>query len=75
MSEELIVSVEDGVMTMTMNRPEAKNAMNKSMAEAIAAADPMHAAGARSYRVRPWIVNEGTISVKVGFASGEREVL
>ena len=38
MSEELLVSVEDGVMTMTMNRPEAKNAMNKSMAEAIAAA-------------------------------------
>ena len=46
-----------------------------AQAEAIAAADPMHAAGARSYRVRPWIVNEGTISVKVGFASGEREVL
>ena len=38
MSEELLVSVEDGVMTMTMNRPQAKNAMNKSMAEAISAA-------------------------------------
>ena len=44
-------------------------------AEAIAAADPMHAAGARSYRVRPWIVNEGTLTVKVGFASGSREVI
>ena len=31
MSEELLVSVEDGIMTMTMNRPQAKNAMNKSM--------------------------------------------
>jgi len=44
-------------------------------AEAIAAADPMHAAGARSYKVRPWLVNEGTLTVKVGFASGMREVL
>lgn len=44
-------------------------------AEAIAAADPMHAAGARSYKVRPWLVNEGTLTVKVGFASGTREVL
>lgn len=44
-------------------------------AEAIAAADPMHAAGARSYRVRPWLVNEGTVTVKVDFASGSREVL
>lgn len=44
-------------------------------AEAIAAADPMHAAGARSYQVRPWLVNEGTLTVKVGFASGTRELL
>ena len=36
MSEELLVSVEDGIMTMTMNRPQAKNAMNKSMSHAIA---------------------------------------
>jgi hypothetical protein len=35
----------------------------------------MHAAGARSYKVRPWLVNEGTLTVKVGFASGMREVL
>ena len=46
-----------------------------AQAEAIAAADPMHAAGARSYRVRPWLVNEGTITVKVGFASGARDVI
>lgn len=46
-----------------------------SEAEAIAAADPMHAAGARGYKVRPWLVNEGTLTVKVGFASGSREVI
>lgn len=44
-------------------------------AEAIAAADPMHAAGARKYMVRPWLVNEGTMTVKVGFASGSRELI
>ena len=38
MSEELLVFVEDGIMTMTMNRPQAKNAMNKSMSHAIAEA-------------------------------------
>jgi uncharacterized protein YciI len=39
-------------------------------AEAIAADDPMHKSGARSYRVRPWLVNEGTLTVKLDFATG-----
>lgn len=38
MSEEVLISRENGVMTITMNRPEAKNAMNKNMSELIAAA-------------------------------------
>lgn len=38
MSEELMTRVEDGVLIMTINRPEAKNAMNKATSEAIAAA-------------------------------------
>lgn len=38
MTEELKVEVQDGVMVVTMNRPEAKNAMNKAMAEGIAQA-------------------------------------
>ena len=37
-------------------------------AEAIAKDDPMHASGARRYRVRPWLVNEGTMSIKINFA-------
>lgn len=39
-------------------------------ATAIAAADPMHSSGARSFTVRPWLVNEGTITVQLGFATG-----
>jgi len=40
MSEEnaVLTEVEDGVLIVTMNRPEAKNAMNKAQAEGIAAA-------------------------------------
>ncbi len=38
MSEELLTSEDDGVLTITINRPEAKNAMNRAAAEGIAAA-------------------------------------
>ena len=35
---EVLTEVEDGVLIVTMNRPEAKNAMNKAQAEGISAA-------------------------------------
>ncbi len=38
MSEEVLIEKSDGVMVVTINRPEARNAMNKSAAEAISAA-------------------------------------
>ena len=40
MSEEqpVLVDVADGVMTVTLNRPKAKNAANKALAEGVAAA-------------------------------------
>lgn len=38
MSDEVLVSVADGVLEVTINRPEAKNAMTKAAAEGIAAA-------------------------------------
>ena len=43
-------------------------------AKAIAKDDPMHASGARRYRVRPWLVNEGTMSIQLNFASGRFEL-
>ena len=36
----------------------------------IAASDPMHKSGARTYTVRPWLVNEGTLSVRINFGTG-----
>ncbi len=38
MTEEVITEVQDGVLIVTINRPEAKNAMTKAASEAIAAA-------------------------------------
>ena len=38
MSDEVLVDVADGIMTVTLNRPKAKNAANKAMAVGVAAA-------------------------------------
>ena len=38
MSDEVLVDVADGIMTVTLNRPKAKNAVNKALAEGVAAA-------------------------------------
>ena len=38
MSDEVLTSVEDGIMVVTINRPQAKNAANKAVAVGIAAA-------------------------------------
>lgn len=39
-------------------------------AREIASRDPMHRCGARVFTLRPWMVNEGTISLKLAFATG-----
>jgi uncharacterized protein YciI len=37
-------------------------------AEAIAATDPLHAAGLRTYTIQKWRVNEGSITIKVNYS-------
>lgn len=44
-------------------------------AKAIAASDPMHKCGARSFTVRPWLLNEGTLTVKLTYSDGKREIV
>lgn len=44
-------------------------------ATSIAASDPMHANGARDFTVHPWLMNEGTITIKVRYSDGTREVI
>lgn len=48
-----------------------------SMDEAreIAEGDPMHSSGARSFTIRPWLMNEGTVTIKVNFSDGSREII
>ncbi len=40
-------------------------------ARALAEADPMHASGARTFRLRRWLVNEGALNVSVGLSTGK----
>ena len=43
-------------------------------AREIAATDPMHSSGARSFKVRPWLLNEGRVTVEVNFSTGRHAV-
>ncbi|MET9881017.1 YciI family protein [Actinacidiphila glaucinigra] len=49
----------------------------ESRAEAVAVAecDPMHARGARSFVVRPWLLNEGTFGVRLFFSGGRPQIM
>jgi len=44
-------------------------------AKAIAAEDPMHTAGKRQYTVREWMMNEGTITLRVSYSDGKSTVI
>lgn len=39
-------------------------------AREIAENDPMHQSGARTYTLRRWLINEGSISLNVGLSTG-----
>ena len=43
-------------------------------ARAIAEADPMHRSGVRRYRIRPWLRNEGSITLSVRYSEPHRRV-
>lgn len=40
-------------------------------AKEIANSDPMHSSGARSFIVRPWLLNEGNIEVSLNYSTGK----
>jgi uncharacterized protein len=46
-------------------------AANRDAAARLADSDPMHIAGARSYTMRRWMLNEGTLSVRLRFSAGK----
>lgn len=38
-------------------------------AKAIAERDPMHRSGARSFKIRPWLINEGSVTVRLDYST------
>jgi hypothetical protein len=44
-------------------------------AQKIAAKDPMHQCGARSFKVRPWLLNEGTITIQLNYSDRSQKLL
>lgn len=57
----------DGLMILRANSPEH--------AREIAAADPMHASDARTFTVRPWLLNDGSITIRITLSEPQRAVL
>lgn len=49
-------------------------AESRAAAIKLAEADPMHARGARRFTVRPWLLNEGTFSVRLFYSGGKPRV-
>lgn len=50
-------------------------AASRSDAIAIAERDPMHKSGARSYTLRPWMINEGTLTIRLNHSSQTFSIL
>jgi uncharacterized protein YciI len=48
---------------------------SRSEAIAIAERDPMHIRGARRFAVRPWMINEGTVTIRLDSSSQTFAVL
>ena len=50
-------------------------ASSRAAAVAIAEQDPMHEAGARSFRVRPWMINEGSLTIRLDCSTQKFEIV
>jgi uncharacterized protein YciI len=44
-------------------------AASREEAVAIAERDPMHRSGARKFKVRPWLINEGSVTVRLDYST------
>ena len=40
----------------------------------LASEDPMHKSGARSFTIRKWLVNEGSLSINIGLSTGRAKL-
>lgn len=53
----------EGEGLVVVRAPSREGAME------IARRDPMHISGARSFSVRPWLINEGTATIRLNYSS------
>jgi len=44
-------------------------ASSREEAVAIAERDPMHRSGARTFKVRPWMINEGSLTLRLDYST------
>ncbi|MEH2182261.1 YciI family protein [Nostoc sp.] len=44
-------------------------------AKKIAQADPMHTSGARTFTIRPWLLNDGKITIQVTLSEPQRSLI
>lgn len=44
-------------------------------ATAIAQADPLHSSGARTFRIRPWLLNDGSMTIRITLSEPQRDLL
>jgi uncharacterized protein len=44
-------------------------------AQQLAEADPMHKNGAREFKIRPWLLNDGSITIRVTLSEPQRNLL
>jgi uncharacterized protein YciI len=57
----------DGMVVIRANSlADAKKIMER---------DPMHKSGARKFKIRPWFVNEGTVSIRLNYSQGTFEMI
>ena len=45
------------------------------LAKEVAANDPMHKSGARSFHVRPWLMNEGKLTIELNYSDKSMKVI
>lgn len=50
-------------------------ATSRSQAQEIAGRDPMHISGARTFVIRPWMINEGSLTLRLEHSSQTFSIL
>ena len=48
---------------------------NIAEAKVIVEADPMHSGGVRRFEIIPWLVNEGSLDIRIKYSKGSFEML